>query len=406
MYRINKFYILERGYFVMGNTKYSVSVHNGSRVNISHNNRDKESIYTQLHIDRNGDFEIWKSENLKSVYAYLFDESVEEYNAAQKRTDRKIKNYYDKIQNGQDKKNNPKLCYELIVAVGNMEESLEDEELNKKILKEYYEQWEQRNPNLKLFNVAFHNDEAGSMHLHISYIGIAHYEKGLKIRNSLNKALNEMGFEDDKFSNTPQMRWQKREQQALMDICSSYGVETEIKKTAKREHLEKEEYIQLKKKENIEKDINNLKIYNAELEKQNEKQKEVINNNADTIDKQFDTIEQQEKEIKEQEKEVFKIQDALDNIDEEIKKYKTENAQYKTGFINYFNNLITNFVGFCDYQEREKVVNTLTDYIENVGNNFKDIDNKENTISELISIVKLNTKSNAKQKQNDFDFEL
>ncbi|MCM1050252.1 MAG: plasmid recombination protein [Clostridiales bacterium] len=387
---------------------YSVSIHNGSKVNIGHNNRTKQSIYTQLHINKDGDFEIWKSENLKSIYTSLFDKAVQDYNENQKRNDRKIKSYYDKIESGKDKKNNPKLSYELIVAVGNMEESIEDEELNKKILKEYFEQWEERNPNLKVFNVAYHNDEVGVMHLHIDYIPIAHYEKGLKIRNSLNKALNEMGFENDKFSNTPIMRWQKAEQSALMNICSSYGVETEIKKNAKREHFEKEEYIQFKKKENMEKDIHNLKIYNFELEEQNEKQKQVINYNADMINKQEEIKEQQEKDIKKQEKEVFKIQDALDNIDEEIKKYKIENAQYKTNFINYFNNLINNFVGFCDYEEREKVVDTLTDYIKSVGDNIKGIDNKENSMSEIISFVKNNSnvKSNAKQKENSFDFEL
>lgn len=382
--------------------KYSVSVHNGSKCNVSHNNRDKESIYTQRHIRKakdGGEFEIWKSEKLKDTYDFIFGEAVADYNENQKRNDRKIKNYFDKIESGKDKKNNPKLAYELIVSIGNMEHCIEDKELNKKILKEYFEKWAQRNPNLKLFNVTYHNDEIGVPHIHIDYVPVAHYNKGLKIRNSLNRALNEQGFEDDSFSNTPIIRWQKSEQQELMKICSTYGVDTEILKSSKREHLEKEEYIAMKKKETLEKDINNLK-------EQNEKQKDIINRNADTIYQQEEIKEQQEKEIKEQEKEVFQIQDALNNIDEEIKKYKIENAQYKTNFINYFNNLITNYVGFCDYQEREKIVNTLKDYIENVGNNFNDIDNKENSMSELISIVKLNTKSNAKQKQNDFDLEL
>ena len=38
-------------------------------------------------------------ENLKDVYKELFDESVERYNVG-KRNDRKITNYYDKIQHG------------------------------------------------------------------------------------------------------------------------------------------------------------------------------------------------------------------------------------------------------------------------------------------------------------------
>ena len=41
----------------------------------------------------------YRDENLKEVYKELFDESVERYNVG-KRNDRKITNYYDKIQHG------------------------------------------------------------------------------------------------------------------------------------------------------------------------------------------------------------------------------------------------------------------------------------------------------------------
>ena len=40
-------------------------------------------------------------EDIKAVYHELFDEALERYNAKQKRSDRKIENYYEKISHEQ-----------------------------------------------------------------------------------------------------------------------------------------------------------------------------------------------------------------------------------------------------------------------------------------------------------------
>ena len=40
------------------------------------------------------------NENIKDVYHELFDEAVERYNAKQKRSDRRIDDYYEKIRTG------------------------------------------------------------------------------------------------------------------------------------------------------------------------------------------------------------------------------------------------------------------------------------------------------------------
>jgi hypothetical protein len=39
--------------------------------------------------------------DIKKVYHELFDEALERYNAKQKRSDRRIDNYYEKIRQGQ-----------------------------------------------------------------------------------------------------------------------------------------------------------------------------------------------------------------------------------------------------------------------------------------------------------------
>ena len=186
--------------------KFSVSIHNGTKSHRGHNTRAKESIYNQGHIDRDRDIIILKDESLDSAYEKVFGEAVQKYNETQKRNDRKIKNYLQKITANADKKNTQNPVYEVIVQIGNSDFQLDDGELNVTILKEYFEQWEKRNPNLYLVGAYMHLDET-TIHMHCSYIPYAHYEKGLSVRNGLNKALNEMGFEDDTFSNTPIMRW-------------------------------------------------------------------------------------------------------------------------------------------------------------------------------------------------------
>lgn len=66
-----------------------------------------------------------------------------------------------------------------------------DGETPSKILDEYMRGFEQRNPNIYVFNAVLYLDEA-TLHLHIDWIPIARdYKNGLQIRNSLDKALME-----------------------------------------------------------------------------------------------------------------------------------------------------------------------------------------------------------------------
>lgn len=62
------------------------------------------------------------------------------------------------------------------------------------ILEQYAKTFQERNSNLYLFNCVMHLDEA-TPHLHIDYIPVANgYKTGMKTRNSLTKALQQMGF--------------------------------------------------------------------------------------------------------------------------------------------------------------------------------------------------------------------
>lgn len=55
------------------------------------------------------------NEPIKEVYNTLFDDALERYNAMQKRTGRRIDNYYEKVRTGKQEK----LFYEVILQIGN-----------------------------------------------------------------------------------------------------------------------------------------------------------------------------------------------------------------------------------------------------------------------------------------------
>ena len=57
-------------------------------------------------------------EDIKQVYHKLFNKALDEYNAKQKRKDRQIKSYYEKISRSKQEK----LFYEVIVQIGNRDE--------------------------------------------------------------------------------------------------------------------------------------------------------------------------------------------------------------------------------------------------------------------------------------------
>ena len=86
-------------------------------------------------------------------------------------------------------------------------------------------------------------DEA-SPHLHLDYVPVAHgYSRGLSTRNSLDKAMKEMGFVPEKESrkNNATKLWKENERAYFGEICRSMGLEVEAERKA-RGSLSVEEY--------------------------------------------------------------------------------------------------------------------------------------------------------------------
>ena len=200
---------------------------------ISHNNRD--FIAGNVDWDRMAWNEYYVQQPIKEAYQQIFGPAIAEYNAKQKRKDRQVTDYLTDIRNSGNKE---KQFYEIVVQIGRMEDtgvldangelSVAAKEA-REILEEYARNFQERNPNLYLFNAVLHMDEA-TPHLHLDYIPVAHgYKTKMHTRNSLTKALQEMGIEPAVSKNdTETMHWQQREREYLMEMCRERGLEVEI----------------------------------------------------------------------------------------------------------------------------------------------------------------------------------
>ena len=116
--------------------------------------------------------------DIKKVYHELFDDALERYNGKQKRSDRKIDNYYEKIRQSKQEK----LFHEVILQIGNkddMNAKSEEGQLAKNILIEFMEDFQKRNPNLYVFSAHLHMDVKYSIVL-IVY-GVYRVREKLKI---------------------------------------------------------------------------------------------------------------------------------------------------------------------------------------------------------------------------------
>ena len=162
-------------------------------------------------------------EDLKTVYHKLFDDSLKKYNAKQKRKDRQIKNYYDKISRSKQEK----LFYEVIVQIGNRDDTgvgSAASDIAVKVLTDYVELFIRRNPQLYVFGVYIHMDEE-TPHVHIDFVPFSTDNKrGLETKNSLKGALASRGFESEGKGNTEWQQWSEAEKEDIAMIMQKYGI--------------------------------------------------------------------------------------------------------------------------------------------------------------------------------------
>ena len=288
---------------------------------LTHNNRD--FICNNVVPERTAWNRIYIQESLRDAYEKCFGQSLRDYNAAQKRKDRQKEDYLKEIENSGNKE---KSFYENIVQIGKKTDTpvvgengmlTEDAKAAIEVLDRYAKTFQERNPNLYLFNCVMHLDEA-TPHLHIDYIPVAHgYKNGMKTRNSLTKAFQQMGFAkavSRKQNET--VAWQEREREYLTELCREQGIEIEVL-GVQRDNLSLPEYkAAMREVEELEQQAVVLDKRNAALEQQNDdlaqktaelrgqvQEMEVQNNElvlqAQKLTEQIEEAEEKEKAAKE-----------------------------------------------------------------------------------------------------------
>ena len=278
---------------------------------VNHNNRD----FTAKNVDasRSSMNITYVKTPIDQAYDQIFGDALREYNAKQKRKDRKIDNYLDHIKQS---KNNEKVFYENVVQIGKRDDTgildqdgnITDEALlAREILDEYARTFQERNPNLILFNAVLHMDEA-TPHLHLDYIPVAHgYKTGLSTRNSLTKGLQEMGIEPAKGKNDNEtMHWQQREREFITGLCRERGLDIEVL-GIKRDDYSLPEYKAA---------MREVEAAEAEIEILNQEKEEIVS----VLEESKETSERYDNAITEQ----LKI---LDSVDDQIKEAELKREQ-------------------------------------------------------------------------------
>lgn len=201
----------------------TLSLHGGRMASIEHNRRvqGKEGKHSTIKNELSDNNVTLIDIDIKEAYKQLFQDAVDDYNKTQKRSDRKIKNYYSKVRS--DKKKNTH--YEYIFQLGNIKNRIDDDTFVA-VCADYVASFQERNQNLYLIGAYIHLDEEASAHMHLDYIPIGHYDKGMRLQASSNKAFEELtGYKSQSKRDTAQIKWQESEREYIREFCKQYDIE-------------------------------------------------------------------------------------------------------------------------------------------------------------------------------------
>lgn len=207
--------------------------------NLAHNNREFSA--SNIVPERTCENIQFQKERLEDAYAALFTEALEAYNAKQNRPCRRIHDYCQHVKDSHREEQ----YYEVIVQFGDCTNApcgSAAGEAARQMLIEYMKGFQQRNPNLHIFNAVLHMDEA-SPHLHIDFIPFytKGRQKGLSKGVSMKAALIEMGFSARNKYDSSVIGWEKSERLAMEQILIQHGFQREDKQ-AHYEHMTVGEY--------------------------------------------------------------------------------------------------------------------------------------------------------------------
>lgn len=230
----------------------SISFSTAAKGNFNHNRRTNSKVPQNVDPTKTAFNKILIDKDIRQVYDEVFGESIAEYNAnqiAKKHPERQKKDYYSSICH--DKKTEP--FREAVVQIGNKDKQLPRWESNE-ILQKFLKRFQENNPQLVVVGAYIHNDEA-TPHMHIDYVPVATYSKGLKKRVSNDKALNQMGY---KTWND----WKDSQMACLENLVREKGYDREYMNNSNRHIADVEQFKRVQKE--VERQANN-KLEKMEL---------------------------------------------------------------------------------------------------------------------------------------------
>ena len=283
-------------------TSRTISICQG-KGSIGHNNRTFHTKNTDPARTKNNI--VFVREPIGTAYDKLFAEAVERYNAKQKRSDRKIKNGYFEYQFGQPitetKLTSPdkrKSFYEYLIQLGTMEDTGVGTEAAEKAtacLCEYMRGFSERNPNFYVFNAVIHLDEK-TPHLHIDYVPVGHYKRGVDTQNGIAQALKEMGYGTGKNAIA---KWRQSEYLVFRRICEEQGFIISEPKKSRGVSFAVEEYKEIQhEKERLTEELQPLREMELAADETSVAgKKQFLSDNISVSPKEFEQLEQQKKAV-------------------------------------------------------------------------------------------------------------
>lgn len=270
---------------------------------IGHNNRTFHTKNTDPARTKNNI--VFVREPIGTAYEKLFAEAVERYNAKQKRSDRKIKSGYFEYQFGQpvtetkltssDKR---KSFYEYLIQLGTMEDTgigTEAAEKATACLCEYMKGFPERNPKFYVFNAVIHLDEK-TPHLHIDYVPVGHYKRGVDTQNGIAQALKEMGYGTGKNAIA---KWRQSEYLVFRRICEEQGFIISEPKKSRGVSFAVEEYKEIQhEKQRLTNELQPLREMKLAVNEANiVGKKQLLSHNITVSPEEFEQLEQQKKAV-------------------------------------------------------------------------------------------------------------
>ena len=348
--------------------------------------------------------------DVKDLYLELFEEAKLEYNNKQKRDDRKIENYFDKISN--DTKHD--LACEIIIELGDMKywenKSQKDKLKMVDVFKEQIIDLEKVVPNFKVANATIHFDES-SPHLHI--IGVPYKDNcktGLSrqvgksdvfTKESLTIIQDKMRvYCINSFNKVYSLKEELKEKQQgrnrdinVKDMGNYQRMKKQLNQDKDKLDKANKKSLELDNKSNdIKEQINNLKI--SKLNKDNlilskeDKEKLIkyidevdkTNNDFKSIQKLSITLNDVDTELKENkkniaklEKENYKLKQTIEDLNYQINEDKKEISKLKFTInnlkqtISYWKDKFDKLISFLHskihnwYDKDDKYLNVIND---------------------------------------------